>query len=179
MPLSVSAQVRDYFVEQSLKEYVDKPLPKAVSVCNFESTNRVPIVLNPMLTLKSNSGVDGVPVSFRVKNNVYSDGKLILRRGTIARGYAEIIATQGMNGIPAMIVVDRIEIPGIDSAKLKSYYVKKGLNLTYLVLPIKWALTIFPPTGSFANFIIGGPTRLTPKTNVTVYYYPDWECLSE
>ena len=100
----------------------------------------------------------------------------MVSRGTIATAKVEIVATQGMNGIPAMIIVDRFEIPGLDSAKMKSYFVKKGLNLTYLVLPIKWVLTPFPPTGSLANFVIGGPTKISPKTDVTIYYYPDWEC---
>lgn len=99
-------------------------------------------------------------------------------RGTEALARVETVATQGMNGIPAMIILDRFEIPGLDSAKMKSSYIKKGLNLTYIVLPVKWALTILPPTGSLTNFIVGGPAKVSPKKDVTIYYYPEWECFN-
>lgn len=171
-----SETVPDKFADETLKEYVGKGFPQAHPMCNFQSTERVPITLTPQDTVTSKAGVDGTTIKLLVKDNIFYRGKLLVSRGTSATAKVEIVATQGMNGIPAMIVVDRVEIPGLDSAKMKSYFVKKGLNLTYLVLPIKWVLTPFPPTGSLANFIIGGPTKLSPKNEVTIYYYPDWEC---
>lgn len=163
-------------LEDNLQQYIGSELPSANPMCNFQSTDRVPITMTPQETVTSKAGVDGTTIKLRVKNNIFYRGKLLVSRGTIATAKVEIVATQGMNGIPAMIIVDRFEIPGLDSAKMKSYFVKKGLNLTYLVLPIKWVLTPFPPTGSLANFVIGGPTKISPKTDVTIYYYPDWEC---
>lgn len=168
--------LQDTFVDETLKEYTGQDFPPANPMCNFESTSRVPIVMTPLETVASKNGVDGILIKLRVKNNIFYRGKLLVSRGTIATALVETVATQGMNGIPAMIVVDRFEIPGLDSAKMKSYYVKKGLNLTYLVLPIKWVLTPFPPTGSLANFVIGGPTKISPKKDVTIFYYPDWKC---
>lgn len=168
--------LKDSFVDETLSEYAGKDLPPSNPMCNFESIDRVPITMTPLETVTSKAGVDGTTISLKIKNNIFYRGRLLVARGTVATAKVETVATQGMNGIPAMIIVDRFEIPGLDSTKMKSYYVKKGLNLTYLVLPIKWVLTPFPPTGSLANFIIGGPTRLTPKNDVTIYYYPDWEC---
>lgn len=163
-------------LEDNLQKYIGAELPQANPMCNFQSTDRVPITMTPQETITSKDGVDGTTIKLKVKNNIFYRGKLLVSRGTLATAKIEIVATQGMNGIPAMIIVDRFEIPGLDSAKMKSYFVKKGLNLTYLVLPIKWVLTPFPPTGSLANFVIGGPTKISPKTDVTIYYYPDWEC---
>lgn len=163
-------------LEENLQKYAGAELPAANPMCNFESIDRVPITLIPQETVTSKAGIDGATIKLKVKNNIFYRGKLLVSRGTLATAKVETVATQGMNGIPAMIIVDRFEIPGLDSSKMKSYYVKKGLNLTYLVLPIKWVLTPFPPTGSLANFIVGGPTKISPKTDVTIYYYPDWEC---
>lgn len=168
--------LQDTFADETLKAYVGKDLPPANPMCNFESSDRVPITLTPQETVASKTGVDGIEIKLRVKHNIFYRGKLLVSRGTAATAMVETVATQGMNGIPAMIILDRFQIPGLESAKMKSYYVKKGLNLTYLVLPIKWVLTPFPPTGSLANFVIGGPTKISPKNDVTIYYYPDWKC---
>lgn len=167
--------LNDTFVADTLREYVGEEFPPAKPMCNFESTDRVPIVMTPQDTVMSKNGVEGQTIKLRVKYNVFYRGKLLAARGTIATAKVETVTTQGMNGIPAMIILDRFEIPGLDGAKMKSCYVKKGLNLTYLVLPIKWALTILPPTGSLANFIVGGPAKISPINEVTIYYYPDWK----
>ena len=169
--------IQDTFVDETLKDYAGKELPAANPLCNFESTARVAIVMRPMQTIRSKNGINGTTVSLRVKEDVFYKNKLLVPRGTEAIARVETVATQGMNGIPAMIVLDRFEIPGLDSAKMKSSYIKKGLNLTYIVLPVKWALTILPPTGSLTNFIVGGPAKISPKNDVTIYYYPEWECV--
>lgn len=170
--------IQDTFVDETLKDYAGKELPAANPLCNFESTERVPIVMRPMQTIRSKNGINGASVSLRVKEDVFYKNKLLVPRGTEALARVETVATQGMNGIPAMIILDRFEIPGLDSAKMKSSYIKKGLNLTYIVLPVKWALTILPPTGSLTNFIVGGPAKVSPKKDVTIYYYPEWECFN-
>lgn len=174
-----STIIQDTFVDETLKEYAGKEFPPANPMCNFESTERVPIVMRTMETIRSKNGVSGSTVSLRVKNNVFYKNKLLVPRGTEATARVEIVATQGMNGIPAMIILDRFEVPGLESSKMKSYYIKKGLNLTYIVLPVKWALTFLPPTGSLTNFIVGGPAKVSPKKDVTIYYYPEWQCFEK
>lgn len=146
------------------------------AVCNFESTVSIPIVLNSLEKISSKDAVEGSTAQFCVKNDVIYKGKILVRRGQIVTGRIETVATQGMNGIPALIILDDFEIRGLDSNKIKSYYIKKGLNLTYMVLPIKWALTPLPPTGSLTNFIVGGPAAIKPKNDITLKYYPEWEC---
>ncbi len=149
---------------------------KSRAMCNFESTLSIPIVLNPLEKISSKDAVEGCEAQFCVKNDVVYNGKILVPRGQIVTGKIETIATQGMNGIPAMIILDDFNIEGLDSNKLKSYYIRRGLNLTYMVLPIKWALTPLPPTGSLTNFIVGGPAAIKPKNDIKLKYYPEWEC---
>lgn len=150
---------------------------QANSVCNFESVVSLPVTLNTLETISSKESPEGDFLDFRVKNDVYYKGKVLVKRGQIAKGRVETIATQGMNGIPAMIILGSFDVPGLDSKKLKSYYIKKGFNLTYFVLPLKWALTPLPPTGSLTNFIFGGVAKIKPKDDITIKYYPEWECV--
>ena len=167
--------VNDVFVEETLSEYVGKSLPTA-KVCNHQNLTRVPIVLNSKEVIRSRNVTDGEFYEFVVKKPVIYNHKCIVPKGTIVKGRLETMATKGMNGIPAMMIFDDFIIPGIEPEKLKSYYIKRGLNLTLLVLPLKWALTILPPTGSLTNFIMGGPAKISPRTDITLFYYPEWEC---
>ena len=79
-----------------------------------------------------------------------------------------------MNGIPACIVIDNLQIEGLDNSKINGTIIKKGINLSLLVFPLKWALTFLPPTGSLTNLIKGGNATIDKKTEITIYYYPDW-----
>lgn len=149
---------------------------QAKSICNFESIVSLPVTLNSLETITSKESPEGKIVDFRVKNSVYYNGKILVKRGEVVKGRIETIATRGMNGIPAMIILGNFDVPGLDSKKLKSYYIKRGFNMTYLVLPIKWALTPLPPTGSLTNFILGGNARIKPEDDIVLKYYPEWEC---
>lgn len=167
--------VTDVFVDETLAAFVGKPLPTP-KMCNYQNLTRVPIVLNSREIIRSRDVVDGKFYEFVVKKNVVYKRKCLVPKGTIVTGRLETMTTKGMNGIPAMMIFDDFIISGIEPEKLKSYYIRRGLNLTMLVLPLKWALTILPPTGSLTNFIMGGPAKITPKTDITLYYYPEWQC---
>lgn len=146
------------------------------AMCNFESTVSVPVVLNSQVKISSKDGLEGHIAEFCVKKDVVYNGVKLVSKGQVVKGRIETIATQGMNGIPAMIILDDFDIEGLDPNKLKSYYIKRGFNMTYFVLPLKWALTPLPPTGSLTNFIVGGPAAIKPKDDIILKYYPEWEC---
>ena len=76
--------------------------------------------------------------------------------------------------MPGQIILDDFSIPGIEPHKVKGSFLKKGADLTLLVLPVKWALTPLPPLGSCTNVIIGGHGIIKPRTKITIYYYPNW-----
>ncbi len=170
--------IRDTFVDESLTSYIGANLPCDVSKYNYQSLVKIPIVLNAKDTIRSRDAVNNTKYDFIVKEDVYYDGKCIVPQGTVVKGRLELVMPKGMNGIPAMMVFDDFEIPGIEMAKLKSYYVRRGFDLTLLVLPLKWALTILPPTGSLTNLIMGGPAKLSKNRDVTLYYYPEWNSLN-
>lgn len=148
----------------------------AKSVCDFESVVSLPVTLNSLETISSKESPEGKTVKFSVQKSVYYKGECLVKRGQVVTGRVETIATQGMNGVPAMIILGNFEIPGLDDRKLKSYYIKRGFNMTYVVLPLKWALTPLPPTGSLTNFIFGGSAKIKPKDDIIIKYYPEWKC---
>lgn len=172
-----SAYERDVFVDETLSVFVNKEVKMSPCYCNHENTTRVKIVLSPVEKITSAQARDGDIVEFIVRDDVIYNKQVILLEGTKVKGCVETVVTQGMNGIPAMIMLNDFEIPGIPNEKLKSFYTKKGLNLSYIVFPLKWALTFLPPTGSLTNFIVGGPAKISPRNKITLYYYPEWECL--
>ena len=162
--------------EQSLlPEKTEKPMTNINY--NYESFDSVPVklkVIDGDISTKKDRGFEGQILELRVKQNVKYNGKIVIKNDTPATGIVQTIRTHGMNGIPAAIIIDNIKIQGIDSKKLKSTYIEKGVNLSLLVFPIKWALTPFPPTGSLTNFIMGGNAKINKNTVITVDYYPEW-----
>lgn len=143
---------------------------------NYESIDCIPIKLqiNEKITTRRNLS-DGDVVTFKVKDDVRQNRKVILKKGTIVSARVKTYMTRGWGGIPGQIIVDDFEVPGINSNKLKSTYIKKGLNMTLLIMPIKWALTPIPFVGSFTNLIIGGSANIDSKDTIVLYYYPDWQ----
>ena len=166
---------RDYFVEKTLASNVYAK-PYTNLNYNYESLECVPIKLQitKNISTKKDEIFEGQKINFKVREDVFYDNKIILKKGTIVTAEVEIYITRGMNGIPATIIVDNFDIPDIPREKLKSIYIKKGANRTIFVLPFKWALTPLPPTGSFTNIIIGGHAKITQKDKITIYYFPKW-----
>ena len=167
--------LRDEFVESDLKsKKLEKPFVN--STYNYESYEKIPIKLNITKKIStSKEGVpDGQPLKFYVKEDVKHDGKVVIPKRTEVTANIATSIDRGMNGIPATIIVDNFKIKGIDDSKIKGVLIKRGLNLSILVFPIKWALTPIPGAGSLTNLIIGGDAHINPKKVVTIYYYPHW-----
>ena len=160
---------------------VAKTLPRAVAQpavykdYNFESTARIPIKLKSMYNIKSETDVyEGQFIDFKVAKDVLYNGKLIVRRGEIIPARISVIIPPGMNGIPASIIFRDFDIRDYAKGQISDSYEVFGQDRSLLVFPLKWALTIFPPTGSLTNFIMGGHAKLKTKKPITVYYYPEW-----
>ena len=79
-----------------------------------------------------------------------------------------------MNGIPASIVFEDFKIDNVENGKLQNTLEVFGQDRSLIVFPIKWALTILPPTGSLTNFIMGGHARIRQGKTFTIYYHPEW-----
>ncbi len=143
---------------------------------NYLSFEKIPIYLQIKngLSTKKNTVYEGQELEFTVAKDVMYNNQCIVKKGTLVTAKIETYVTRGMNGIPATLIIDKFNIPNIDSNKLKGPYIKKGKSLTLLVLPIKWALTPIPGVGSLTNFIIGGNASLSEKDPIIIYYYPEW-----
>ncbi len=143
---------------------------------NYQSVESIPIKLQitEKISTKKDGIYDGQKVTFKVRQNVKYNGKIFLKQGTIVTANVDGLLTRGMNGIPAAIIIDNYHIEGIDNSKIRGFYKKRGLNLSLMVYPIKWALTPIPGVGSLTNFILGGNASITPNDTVIIYYYPHW-----
>ena len=174
--LSVNAEVvNDEFMEKHLKT-IDIKKPILNTKYNYESVERIPIKLkiSKKITTKKDGVYDEMPLVFFVKEDVKYKGKVILKKNDVVNANVETFLTRGMNGIPGAIIVDDFVIKGISPKKVKGTYIKRGLNLSLLVFPIKWALTPIPGAGSLTNFIVGGNAVISKRHTVTIYYYPEW-----
>ena len=166
--------LRDEFIEENLKDKVFDEYEVNTNY-NYESTDRAVIKLQIKKEITTKKGLqDGDTVEFIVKQNVKLNNKVIIKKDTLVTARIKTYTTRGLNGIPSQIIIDDFKIPDIDSRKLKSTYIHRGLDLTIMVLPIKWALTPIPFVGSFTNLIIGGHCKITPRNTILLYYYPEW-----
>ena len=165
----------DFLVDNYLPKNVAKP--EANLDYDYTSTRRIPIELKISSPIKTrdNNLYEGQPIEFKVRKNVYHKNRLILKKDTIVTARIETIVSSGMNGIPYYIYLGNFNFPNLENSKLSINYFKSGQNRTYFVLPLKWALTFLPPTGSLTNFIMGGHAKITERDIITAYYYPNWK----
>lgn len=173
-PVLAADIIQDELVNEILiNKQIEKPEP--FLNYNFENTDVVEIKLAIVDAIKSENDVyEGQPVKFRVLSDVHYKGRVIIKRHTIVPAKVEVIIRSGMNGIPASIIFGDFEFEGINKHLLSDTYEVRGQDRSLLVFPLKWALTILPPTGTFTNFIKGGHARIKPNKLVKIYYHPNW-----
>lgn len=165
---------QDTFVENIVKkEKIEKPY--ANLKYNYQSTKKIPIKI--FIREKINSELDvyiGKNVEFVISGDVYYKKRLIIGSGEIIQARVGNIIKSGMNGIPASIIFDSFKIKGIKQSQITDSIEVFGQDRSLIVFPLKWALTILPPTGSLTNFIKGGHAKLKPGKILKIYYYPEW-----
>lgn len=172
---AANAEIRDTFAEEYFAgKTIEKP---AVNLdYNYESVKKLPVRLKiekKISTGKNSDIYEGQKVNFKVLKSVKYGGITLVKAGTIGTATIETFSGRGMNGVPASLVLNNFEIPGLDKNLLGGSYTKKGLSLTIMVLPLKWALTPIPFVGSTTNLILGGNAVLSPDNTFDIYYYPE------
>ena len=173
--LSTFAFERDTFIEESLEnQNIEKPIQNLKY--DYTAVDKIPIKLQIQtpITTKNDSIVEGQLIDFVVREDVKYNHRVVIPKGTKATAVIQTYQSRGMNGIPAIIVLDDFEIPNLDKSKLKDDYIKRGQDRSYIVFPIKWALTLIPFAGYSTNLILGGQAHIKKKHNVIIYYYPKW-----
>ena len=168
------AVVEDELVKATLSnKNIEKPYTNLDY--NYEDTETVDVKLSVLEDIKNEKYLhEGQIIKLRVVRDVKYKNKVVINHGTIATARVEMIIANGMNGIPASVVLGDFNIEGVPWSKLTSTYEKFGLDLSLMVYPLKWALTILPPTGSLTNFIKGGHVKLKSKNVITIKYHPNW-----
>ena len=167
--------VSDEIMDNLLKDS-NPQKPIANTEYNYESTEVIPIKLkiaNDISTKKGNI-YENQEVILYTRNPVRYKNKIIMYNGEKFTANVAIFMKKGMNGIPAQIVLDNFKSNKLDNRKLSGIYIKRGLNLTPFVWPVKFLLTIIPGAGTGLNFIKGGNATITPNDTVTIYYHPEW-----
>ena len=167
--------IQDEFVETTLQDdMIEKPLSN--NDYNYESFEKIPVKLriSKPISTKKDKIYDGMPLTFYVKQDVKYKNRTILNKGDIFTANVETYMTKGMNGIPAVILIDHFKSEKMDNRKIKGTYIRKGLSLSLVVFPIKWALTPIPGVGSLTNFITGCSASIKEKDTIIIYYYPHW-----
>lgn len=173
--LAVNAFENDFLVDTYLTDDIEEPTKNT----NYDYTSlrrlSVKMKVKKRLSTTDKTIYEGQPVELEVQNNVVYKNKILVKKGETVTARIETIVSSGMNGIPYSIYLGDFKIPNLEQSKLLANYHKSGANRTYLVLPLKWALTFLPPTGSLTNFIMGGHAKIKEKEVITVYYYPEWK----
>ena len=171
-PFCFAEIIKDDFAIETLQ---NTPAPYVHTKYNYENTDIVPIKLAICEKIKSEQDVyEGQEIKFQILKHVVYKNKIIARKGTIVTAKVKIIITSGMNGIPASIIFEDFQIPNIEYGQISDLYEVYGQDRSLLVFPLKWALTILPPTGSLTNFIKGGHAKLKPNKKITIFYNPKW-----
>lgn len=154
----------------------DSARPQVYKNYNFEPTEKIPIEIKVINPIKTEAELyEGQIIDFKVAKDVLYNDKLFLKRGTPVTAKISVVIEPGMNGIPASVILKDFKIENLAKSKLSDSYEIFGQDRSLLVFPLKWMLTVVPPTGSLTNFIRGGHVKLKPKELVTVYYYPNWK----
>lgn len=166
--------IQDDFVIKTLSEK-EVVMPKTNLEYNYQDTTKIKIPIKITETVKSEKHLqEGQILEFRTTSMVRKKGVTIVRKNQVVKARVETIIKNGMNGIPASIVLGNFEIEGLDDNKLTANYEIYGMDLSLLVFPIKWALTFLPPTGSLTNFMLGGHAKIKANKTIDIYYHPYW-----
>ena len=160
-------------VAQELLQDVIVHKPDVNSSYNYESIESKIIRVRIISDVKSEADVkEGDKLCFESLDNIYYKGQKLLAKGDIVYAYVESSISNGMNGIPGNIVLGNFETINIPNSQLSDNVEIYGLDLSWLVFPLKWALTFLPPTGSLTNFIKGGHANIKANEIIEIRFYP-------
>jgi len=167
----------DKFLDKVLSQMeVEQPVINSEYDFSNPDCVQIPMRITKKITTSlKNKSYEGERLEFIVDENVYYDNELLVKKGEVVTAKIEIMTTRGFVGVPAEIFIFDFNIPNLDSNKIEQPVSRRGFSTTTLILPIKWALTPFPPLGSITNIFVGFNASLTPKKVLKLNYYPKRE----
>ena len=175
---STAVHTAEAEVYEQIPDMPVAPVSEKVLVKKYDYTNptRIPIYLHIEKHYRTNGDTKvGDEFTFIAERNVYYNGQLLVKSGEKTTARLTHFLRRGMNGIPSILILEGFQFENLDSRKLDDVFIKRGFDNTLFVLPLKWALTFLYPLGSFTNLVIGGEARISPKDDIIIYYYPEWD----
>jgi len=170
----VNANIMNDAVADELLKNKTIKAPQINNSYNYENLEHKPIKLRIINDVKTEQDLrDGDRLCFEVIQDVAYKGQKLAIKNEIVYATVETVIKNGMNGIPASVILGNFEFTNIESAKLQDEVEIYGNDLSWLVFPLKWALTFLPPTGSLTNFIKGGHVKIKENDIITIKYYPN------
>lgn len=165
--------IKDELVESLQTRQLEKP--PVNNKYDYKDTKKIKIELAVIADINSEKDIyEGQTIVFRVLNDVWYKGRCLAQKGELVYAEVETIISSGMNGIPASIIFGDFKFNNIEKNQLIDTYEKFGQDRSLWVYPLKWALTILPPTGTLTNFIKGGHAKLKTTEIVEIYVCPNW-----
>ena len=169
-----SAQTTNDIVADELLQNQVIERPQTNTIYNYESLEYKPIKLRIINNVTSELKlVEGEKLCFEAVNPVYYKGKKLVEKDEKVYATVETIIKNGMNGIPASVILGNFQFKNIENSKLQDNVEIYGEDLSWLVFPLKWVLTFLPPTGSLTNLIKGGHAKIKDNDIITIKYYPN------
>lgn len=170
---SYAELVKDNVADELLTTQITTP-PSVHTSYDYSSIEYKVINLRIINDVASEQDLrDGDKLCFEIVNPVYYKGKKYADKNEKVYATVETIIKNGMNGIPASIILGNFEFKNIEKSKIQDYVEIYGADLSWLVFPLKWALTILPPTGSLTNFIKGGHAKIKNSEIIEIKFYPN------
>lgn len=115
----------------------------------------------------------GDKVSFRIKNDVIKDGKLLIRKGTLVKAIVGNIVPSSNRGAPAEVTVERFITRDINGNKveLAGEIKKRGINLylPYFILAVAGTPFTFGASQALL-YMHGGQAKIKYGEEFTLYY---------
>ena len=173
---AIAEHIRDNFIEEQLANKTFEK-PSVQDFFNYESTAKIKVPLQ-ITEIISSSGkhaaFEGQIVEFTVKNDVIYNDAVYIPKGTLVTGRVSNVIKKGISGIPGELYITDFKIPNVKNSQILEPIIKRGLNTTLWILPLKWALTPLPPFGTFTNIIWGWDAKIKPSRTIYVSVFPEW-----
>ena len=170
-----SIEFYNNYYEKYLKQFsndsipiLDKLFEKIVFINEEKLSDLVEDFYNEVCVLCKDAVIISTVLDNRTHNSYNATLKLLEKINVINKPSISDLNTNNV------IIFDDFQVPNIKPNQITGMYEVYGQDRSLIVFPLKWALTIFPPTGSLTNFIKGGHAKVKTNKTITLYYHPKW-----
>lgn len=134
----------------------------------------VPVCAANLITTKNGLKI-GQKVIFKVSKDVYKNGEIFIKEGTLVNAFIELISESGRYGDPDEIELGRFSTKDVkgNPLELSGIVRKQGADRGKWAKPLYYAGLSVPLFGApllLCYFVKGGKTNIKPEQNFELYY---------